>query len=135
MIFFHLSSTWLSDHKKLLFLLIHSSWKTEIRFFPITEPCRFYLQLRFLIKSGYHIVPSSSTALPFRCNVSICDYGKSCKVIPMYPVFSTLEGKEGKNLCKFIRSPFKIRLPSHTFKLESISGNWPKIDFQIFFVS
>ena len=68
MIFFHLSTTWLSDLyiiKKLVFLLIHNCWKTEIWFFfSITEPCRDDLKPRFLIKRLYdYIVPSPSTAL------------------------------------------------------------------------
>ena len=39
--------------------------------FAITKPCMYVdinLKLRFLIKSGYYIVPSPSTALP--CSLS-----------------------------------------------------------------
>ena len=51
---------------KLRLLMIHNRWKTEIWFFSITEPCRDNLKPWFLIKSGYYIVPSPSTALLHR---------------------------------------------------------------------
>ena len=49
MIFFHLSFTWWSD----LYII----------FFQPLNHVDFHLKLRFLIKSGYHIVPSPSIAL------------------------------------------------------------------------
>ena len=36
-------------------------WKLDL--FSITEPCRFLFEVGVLIMSGYHIVPSPSTAL------------------------------------------------------------------------
>ena len=35
---------WSLHNKQLRFLLIHTSWKTEIRFFSITETCRFLFE-------------------------------------------------------------------------------------------
>ena len=35
----------------------------SVEFFSITEPCRDNLKPHFLVKSGFYIVPSSSTAL------------------------------------------------------------------------
>ena len=57
---------WSLHNKKLRCLLIRDSWSTEIWFFSITEPCRDNLKPWFLIKSGYYIVPSPSTALLHR---------------------------------------------------------------------
>ena len=42
---------------------MNNSWKKEIRFFQSLNHVNFYLKLPFLIKSGYYIVPSPSTAL------------------------------------------------------------------------
>ena len=49
MIFFHLSFTWLSDFymTKIAFSVINSSWKTEFRWFWITEPCRYLFEDTF----------------------------------------------------------------------------------------
>ena len=55
---------WSLFNKKLRFLLIHNSWKTEIWFFfSITEPYKDNLKPQFLIKSSYYIVASPYTAL------------------------------------------------------------------------
>ena len=52
-------------NKKLGFLLIHKSWKMEIRFFQSLNHVYFYLKAQFLITSGYYIVPCPSIALWF----------------------------------------------------------------------
>ena len=52
--------------KKMCFLLIQNSWETDIRFFfKSLKHVYFYLMPQFLIKNGYYIVPSPSTALPY----------------------------------------------------------------------
>ena len=53
-------------NKKLRFLLIHNSWKTEIEMFQSLNHVDVNLKPRFLNKSGYYIVPSPSTALTLR---------------------------------------------------------------------
>ena len=61
MIFFHLSSTWMSDlyiTKSCIFC-----WYTTAEKRKSLNHVDFYLKLRFLIKSSYYIVPSPSTAL------------------------------------------------------------------------
>ena len=55
MIFFRLYTAWLSDTQQLK--------NGNLIFFSITEPYRDNLKPRFLIKSGYYIVPSLSTDL------------------------------------------------------------------------
>ena len=64
---------WSLHNKKFHFLSIHNSWKTE--------PCRFLFEATVLIKSGYYIVPSFSTALiSTDMNIWICRY--SCRILP-----------------------------------------------------
>ena len=57
--------------QKIVFSVDAQLLKIEICFFSITEPCN--LKARFLIKSGYYIVPSPSTAL-----LTAKDPSKSC---------------------------------------------------------
>ena len=66
MIFFHLSSTLLSDlyiTKNCVFCWYTTAEKQKLFFVSITEPRRIYLNPRFWIKSGYYIVPNPSTTL------------------------------------------------------------------------
>ena len=62
---------WSLHNKKLRFLLIHNSWKTDIIFFQSLNHVDFYLKPWFLIKSGYYIVPSPSIALLSTCLFSM----------------------------------------------------------------
>ena len=66
MIFFHLLSTWLSDlyiTKNCVFCLYTTAEKRKFDFFQSLNHVDVNLKPHFLIKSGYYIVPSPSTAL------------------------------------------------------------------------
>jgi hypothetical protein len=65
MIFFRLSSTWLSDLyvTKNCISVDAQQLKTEILFFQSLNHVDFDLKPQFLIKSGYYIVPSPFTPL------------------------------------------------------------------------
>ena len=85
---------WSLHNKKLCFLLIHNSWKTEIIFFfQSLNHVDFYLKPWFLIKSSYYIVPSPSTALLWRkqCIFSL----EICTIFykTLFPLFRSLVNK------------------------------------------
>ena len=64
--------------------MIHNSWKTEIWFFfSIIEHSRDNLKPPFLIKSGYYIVPSPSTALHYYDEATACTYCGAIKVFSL----------------------------------------------------
>ena len=66
MIFSYLLSTWLSDHyiiKNCVFCWYTTAEKQKLDFFQSLNHLDVDLKPWFLVQSGYHIVPSPSTAI------------------------------------------------------------------------
>ena len=83
MIFFYLLSTWLSDlyiTKNCVFCWYTTAEKRKFDFFQSLNHVDVNLKPRFLIKSGYHIVPSPSTALAASIDVRLQGF-LSCTII------------------------------------------------------
>ena len=85
---------WSLHNKKIVFSVDQqeNSWKTEIRFFfQSLNHVDFYLKPQFLIKSGYYIVPISSTALSkgaFHVK-HVENYFVTCQISSLISIFTS----------------------------------------------